>query len=378
MAMIKRTFYAADMVDGGARTEYAHKTPSQLLADIIDIGGGNLDFGASEMREFGRIMPEKMVGVSYGSRGEAVIKSYSRNDFLGAGTNGSTISGSGIVDILVGDTIMEGAMAYTCARQVVKTIRMRTETETVPFFTSRKYASQKAPGAEMEDLAQDLGKSLLQAKVYSFTSGLDKGLLQDASGDLKASVLKEMGGGMEMTIDRLVLSALLDNAGQTADAATADDALKAFAFARGKIGKEGFIANAAIVSPMAMAYMMNKLYIPAYNEVAQNMALSSAPDGGLVTSWLGLKIGQSGVQPNGTKTAYDWGSANDYGGVVFDNTKIGVLGIREDMNFSEFDNITKYLLNPCLVSRFDFAVSKDAVKTGRNNLKSACLIKETA
>ena len=373
-SIVKRTFFGADAIPGMSRIEYATSSPGRLLADFIDIGGGNTELSDRELHEFCRIMPERMTGIDYTSKGRIAFKSYSRADFLGTGTNGSTIAGSGIVPILVGDTIMSGAMAYVAARDVVKVIRMKTETETLPFFTKRQYASSKAPATDMVDIAQDMGKALMQVKTYGLTAGLDKGLIADASGDVISSVLSEMGGTMEQTIDRVVLKALLTDVSESQASATAVDALSTLGLARGTVGSNGFVPTGALVNPMFMAHAMNKMYVPAYNETAQNRALGGSPN---ITDWLGLKIGQSGVNP-GASATWGWGTAAYVGGIVIDANHIGALGLREDMVFEEFDNVTKYLMNPTLTSRFCWATAKDADKSGRTNVKAACLLTETA
>lgn len=370
--IVKSANFAADIIPGGASREYQYKSPGRLLADLYNVDHGNLDFSSEQLKDVVRIMPATMVGVSYSNaQGEARVQEFKTADFLGAGSNGSSVAGSGIVPILVADTVMAGAMKYTCMRDLVKTIRMKTETETVPFFTARTYADVKAPGAQMKDLAEDIGKALLRTKTYSVMAGLDKGLIKDASGDIVSSVLEEMGGTMELTLDRKVLSTVLDAASGTVTAATTADALSSLGLARGTVGNAGYIADSAAVNPLYMAYAANKMFVPAYNEIAQQAANGN----GLIVNWLGMKIGQSGVAPNGTNTAWAWGTTNDIGAVVFDATKIGMLGIREDMEFAEFDNVTKYLNDETLTSRFDFVAAVDSDKPKRNNKAAACLVK---
>jgi hypothetical protein len=371
-----RGFFAADMIPGNANKTYSYQKPGEILARLVDIGQGNLELDHRQMAEFASGMPEVMTGVDFSSKGEMKFKSYTKNDFLGTGTNGSSIAGSGIVSILAADTIMEGAMPFVSARKVVKTLNMRTETETVPFFTSRRYLKAKSSGADATDLAENLGKAILQAETYSVTCGLDKGLLKDASGDLTASVLKEMGGSMEMTLDRLVVSGLLATSDTVEASVAADDALSGLLFARGQVGANGFMPSGAICTPMFMAKALAKAVIPAYNENAQALQLGS----GAVNRWFGMELGESGITADADKTSekWGWGAANDNGAIVLDNTRAGVLGIRADMEFEEFDNITKYILNPVLTSRFAWVSAADIAKTTRTNAKAVVRVTRSA
>lgn len=377
-SVLKRTFFAADSIHGV--NQYQYEKPSDILARIINIDRGNLDFSSDDMKKVCRLLPDKMTGFCANSKGAIDFGTYKVNkadgtikaDYdIGTGVAGSTIAGSGIVSILAMDTIMEGAMPFLAARKSCTVYNMRTEMETMPFFTPRTSMKARAPLSDVQDIAQNMGKAVMQAKPYGLTCSVGKEILADASGDIMASILREMGATMEITLDTLVISTMLDNASSTTSTVAQTDALKGFNKARGLVGKNGFRPTSALVSPMFLTDMISN-YIPSYNETAQKFL-----DSGELPKFVGLDIGESGITSTATST-WDWGTSAYVGGMVFDKTRSGAIGIREDMKVEEFDNVTKVLINPVLTSRFTYTPAKDADKTGRTNKDATVLIVQSS
>lgn len=351
----KTSDFAANAIPGVA--QYGKAAPSTLLKAIMSVDDGNLDFSAEQTRRIVDMMPERMVGMKANTKGALEFSVYKMADFLSpTGPAGSSIKGSGIVDILVADTIMEGAMPYTSARNVLETWRVSTSATQVPFFTARKGAKAVAPNADAEDLAQSIGKKLAQVKDYKLMCTLDKGLLADASIDIKAAAIKEMGASMEITLDQEAVSNCITNAYGTAVSVAAADALKGLNQARGQIGKNGFRATGALIAPMFEAYALNSMAVPAYNDRAQGVG-----ENGSLIRFAGLELGADG------STGLDWGTSTNVGAVVVDKTHAAHIIIREDMTLAEFDNITKYALQPTVVSRFCVAEPIDDNKATINN-----------
>jgi hypothetical protein len=317
-------------------------------------------------------MPEYLVGFTNTTKGDYEIKRYKTADFVGQGAAGSTILGSGITNILAVDAIMEGAMPFVCCRNVCNTIRMGSGVMTMPFWTSKKYVKVKSASADAQDLAENMGKALMQTDEYALTAGIAKELIRDCSGDIVASVLREMGGCMEATLDRVCISGLLATSSATEATGAAADALKLLASARGKVGTAGFVANSAIVHPEFVASMITT-YIPAYNTTSQSILDGS----GNITKFIGLNIGESAIEGSGTEV-FGWGATNENGAIVFDRDRAGSLGIREDMVVEEFDNVTKVMLNPLIRSSFCWTSATDGTKTGRTNKEAVVRVTRNA
>ena len=357
--------FAANAIPG--INQYDHAAPSTLLKAIMSVDDGNLDFSAEQTKRIVDMMPERMVGMKANSKGALEFSIYKTADFLApSGPAGSSIKGSGIVDILVADTIMEGAMPFTSARNILEVWRVGTSATQVPFFSARKGAKAIAPNADAADLSETIGKKLAITEDYKLTCTLDKGLLADASVDIKAAAIREMGASMEIALDQKAVSNCITNAFGTAVSVASTDALKGLNQARGQIGKNGFRATGALIAPMFEASALNSMAVPAYNERAQNVGEYAD-----LIRFAGLELGPDG------STGLDWGTSNNVGAIVVDKRHAAHIIIREDMTLSEFDNITKYAIQPTVVSRFCVAEPVDDSKSTINNKGATVLVKNS-
>lgn len=339
---------------------YDRASPSQLLKSIMAVDNGNLDFSKEETENLLKFMPDTMVGMKANKRGALEFSTYTKADFLAPnGPAGTTIKGSGIVDILVADTIMEGAMPYTAARNVLEVWRAKSGAEQIPFFTSRKAAKAIAPNGDAADLAESMGVVTAIPKEYKLTCSLDKGILADSSVDVKAAAIREMGASMEIALEQEAVDVCLANAYGTATSVATADALKGLNLARGQVGKLGFRATGALLAPMFEANALNSMAVPAYNDRAQAVGENAS-----LLRFAGMDLGVSGA------TGLDWGTATNVGALVVDKSHAPHIIMREDMTLGEFDNVTKYSEQPTVISRFCVVAP---VETKKQDNKGACI-----
>jgi hypothetical protein len=324
---------------------YDRQSPSQLLKSIMaaEKATGSLDFSAEMTEKILAHMPEHVVGMKANGRGALEFSEYKRADFLSpTNPTGATITGAGLVPILVSDTVMEGAMPYCSARNVLEVWRTTAGAQQVPFFTARKAAKAVAPNADAVDLAEGIGKALAIPEEYKLMCTMDKGLLQDASVDIKAAAIKEMGAALEIALNQKAVDVCLANAYGTNTSANTADALKGLNLARGQIGKNGFRATGALIAPMFEAYALNAMAVPAYNDRAQGVGENAN-----LLRFAGLDLGVDG------SNGIDWGTSGDIGAIVVDKSHAPHIILRQDMSLDIFDNLTKYAEQPVAVSRFD-------------------------
>ena len=356
----KTSDFAANAIPGV--NQYAHAGPSTYLKAVMAMDNGNLEFSADQTERLMRLMPESMVGMKTNSRGALEFSVMKKADFLSpSNPAGTSVKGSGVVDILVADTIMEGAMPYTSARNILEVWRAKSGAEQIPFFSARKGAKSVAPNADALDLAETIGKKLAVVKEYKLMCTLDKGILADASVDVKAAAIKEMGASMEIALDQEAVTNLLTYCYGTDVTATAGNSLKGLNTARGQIGKNGYRATGALMAPMFEADALNAMAVPAYNDRAQAVGENAS-----LIRFAGMDLGVDG------STGIDWASANDIGALVVDKFHSSHIIIREDMTMGDFDNVTKYAEQPTVVSRFCVAEPVDSDKASINN-KGACV-----
>lgn len=349
----KTTDFAANMCPEARM--YANSTPEDLFKVIAsaDRENGSLDFSKEMTERIMQFMPEKMVGMKANSKGALEFSVYTKADFLSpTGAAGSTIKGSGIIDVLTTDLVMSGAMPFTSARNILETWRVDTGAVQVPFFTPRVAAKAVAPNADAVDLAQNMGKALAEPEEYKLMCTLDKGILADASVDIMAAAIKEMGAAMEIALDQKAIDVCLANAYATATSVATADALKGLNLARGQVGKNGFRATGALIAPLFEAYALNSMAVPAYNDRAQGVGENAS-----LVRFAGLDLGPDG------STGLDWGTSTNVGALVVDKTHAPHIIMRDDLSLSDFDNVTKYARQPTLVSRFTVVAATETKKT---------------
>lgn len=354
--------YAGNSIPCGM---YAQSSPSTLLSRILAVDNGNLEFSKEQTENLMKFMPDKMVGLKANKRGALEFSTYTKADFLSpTGAAGTSVKGSGVVDILAADTVVEGAQPYMSARKVLEVWRAQGGAEQIPFFTARKGAKKSAPNADADDLAESIGKVLAVPQEYKLMCTLDKGLLQDASVDVKTAAIKEMGASMEIALEQEAVDVSIANAYTTATSVATADALKGLNLARGQVGKNGFRASGALIAPMFEAYALNSMAVPAYNERAQDVGENAS-----LLRFAGLDLGVSGA--NGL----DWGTSNNIGAIVVDRTHGPHIIMREDLTLGEMDNITKFAYQPTVISRFCVVAPVEAKRA--DNKGATVLVKNS-
>ena len=362
----KTSDFAANAIPGVRM--YENAKPSDYLKMIMAVDNGNLDFSAEQTERLLARMPETMVGIKANSRGALEFSALKKADFLSpSNPAGSSVKGSGLVEILTSDTIMEGAMPYTSARNILEVWRAKSGAEQIPFFSARKAAKSVAPNADAIDLAETIGKKLAVVKEYKLMCTLDKGILADASVDIKAAAFREMGASMEIALDQEAVTNLLTYCYGTDTTATAGNSLKGLNNARGQVGKNGFRATGALMAPMFEADALNAMAVPAYNDRAQAVGENAS-----LIRFAGMDLGCDG------STGLDWANANDIGAIVVDKFHSSHIILREDMTTADFDNVTKYALQPTVVSRFCVAEPVDSDKSSVNNKGATVRVKLTS
>ena len=371
----KMAFYAAEQA--GLRNQYSEVPASKQLELMLSVENGRYEKDAVKA-----MLPERMTAMSFdGGKGEAHLTIKKTADFFvpGSGVENTTVSGMGVIPILVADTIMEGAYPNVCAREALNVRNMNSNVETVPFFTAKSYVPISAPGADAYDLMQNVGHFTLKAARHTLKASLGKELIKDAQPDIAASVLKEMGGSMELTINRECYSNIITKQSNTAltvgTAGTGGTTeMPAVMVAASTVDKAGFRADTCVAIPMFWGRMMGNL-IPAYNVMAQQQVE------------LSRKFNYGGINFHKMGSAMDtdvaaaatypitYGTSGSYGAFVYEKNRIGMLGLREDMIAEEFDDVVKYLTVPVLTSRFNWGFATDENTSSITNAKAFVMLK---
>lgn len=380
-------YFAAEAGEWGAK-QYEHVGPGEQLEMVVRMMSGQAS--ARQIEQYARRLPEVMAYADFDAAGFARMREVKTKDlsFIGpaSGVGSSTVKGLGVVPILAGDAVMEGAAPMVCAREVVKKRNMQSSVESMPFFTSSVYLKPNSPGSEATDIAQDIGKNMLKCKTFRSMAKVSKELVRDSVTNIKSDALREMGKSHEMTINRYVFTELANFAGNTVGiAASGSDEtnmIDGVLRAQSEIADDGFVADKAVLWPRPHKEVFSKL-VPMYNIGAQEQVEGSRPlkYGGLEFYYTSVSAAAAN-EISGITTAYSfgWGTAStaktssSIGALVLDSSRSGELGILEEMEFEEFSDPIKYLEAPIINMRWDFKTAVDDQDSSRTNANAVAAV----
>ncbi|OPX65648.1 MAG: hypothetical protein A4E30_00319 [Methanomassiliicoccales archaeon PtaB.Bin215] len=379
-------FYFANEAGEAASHQYDRLGPGKQLEMVVRMLSGNAT--ARQIRQFTAQLPEVMAFAEFDNGGYANIREVHKKDvadFVGptGGVGASTIKGLGLIPVLAADAIMEGAAPKVCARDCLKKRTMNGPMESMPFFTSAVYLKPSAPGSEAVDIAQDLGMAMLNCKTFRAKATLSKELVKDSVSNIKSDALNEIGKTHEMTINRYCFTQIADFTGTDVGVASSGsdetNAIDAVLRSQSNIADYGFDADTAVLWPRLHKEVFSKL-VPMYNPYAMEQVEGVRPlrYGGVSAAPANeIYVGTSAIS---TAYSFGWGTtstskaAASIGGLVFDSTRVGELGILEELEVEEFSDPIKYLECPIANMRWDFKAAKDANRTGRTNTYCASAI----
>ena len=108
------------------------------------------------------------IGTAQAAPSSREVKKTDILEFVGpsGGQGASTVKGLGLVPLLAGDAIMEGAAPEVCAREFFERQEVNGPNESMPFFTSTPYLKANPVGSEANDIAEDIGMGMLNCQTF--------------------------------------------------------------------------------------------------------------------------------------------------------------------------------------------------------------------
>lgn len=375
-------YFAAEAGEFGAH-QYDHIGPGRQLEMVVRMLEGRAT--PRQIEAYKRRLPEVMAYAEWDGNGRAVLKEVKTSavDFVGPGgeQSASTVKGLGLVPLLAGDAIMEGASPHVCAREFFERQTMTSPNESMPFFTSTPYLKANAVGSEANDIAEDVGKNMLKCQSFRAMAKLGKELVEDSAANIKSAALKEIGKAQEMTLNRHGFTKLIDFAGRDVSygaSGNATNMVDAVLYARAGILKDGFTPNKVVLWPTG-EYLFFKQLNPYYNPLAQELVEKAGPIRfGKMDYYMTAVSAGAAYEVGSISTAYTFDgattstskAAGSIYAMVADTDRCGRLGILEDLELVDWEDPIKYLEVPIVNTRWDFAMAADDQLTGRTNAYS--------
>lgn len=258
------------------------------------------------------------------------------------------IEGSTLVQSEMYRTVVEGAEPQKCFRNVIPSVKMTSNSMTVPLGETGSYASEVGEGAEIPLATQDYGSRTLSVKKYGVRPVITKEMIEDSQFGLVELEARKAGYKIENTFNQKWLTTLLDNAGNEHDTAGSNQGIKAVAAAIALNKIDGFESTHLIVSPGMEGSVLGEFVPNSYYGTQDVMA-------GRWPEMCGLKVDVCGATD--ASATYTWAYAADsnIGGLVIDAYNAGLTGMRRDLTIEEYDDPIHDLKGMSVTMRFAYS-----------------------
>lgn len=297
--------------------------------------------GPAERKQLSEMLPKKMRAYQDGK----VYEIDNVREFILS----TDLEGSGLVQYEIDATVKKGAVKAKCVREALPILRMNTDTMRVPYGNGEQSPPTVKEGAEFPAMYQDYAYVTLEAVKRGWHVPVSEELIMDGKFDIIAIELEKAGRNLEYQLNEMVISAMLDAAGNEHDCTGSNLGVKAVVGAKTLVDADGFNADKGILHPQAYGQVFSD-FVPSYNAQAQGILES-----GKLPMIAGVTPYVCSV-PDVSST-YTWGYAADgnIGMLVFDSGNAGFIGIREDVTIKAFEQPLKMLQSPIVYARWDFA-----------------------
>lgn len=259
---------------------------------------------------------------------------------------------SSLIQAEMYSTVLQGARQAQCFRQAIPTFQMKSKQLTFPYGSTGAYANKTGEGAEARIGNQDYATLTFTAEKYTVRPVISDEMIADSLYDAMALEIEYAGTALENSLNQVMLTELLDGAGNEYDCdvggtpTIADAGVKAVANAIGLIKADGFLPDTLILSPQAEALIMAEFVPTGY--VGAEAAMS-----GRLPTMLGLRTFACGVADASTSYAWEYDSDGDIGMLVYDSKKAGGIGMRQDVTVKTQPDIARGLQDIVVSARFD-------------------------
>ena len=245
---------------------------------------------------------------------------------------------SGLVQAQVMDTLMEGANFEKCVRELLPITPCNSDTFYIPLRGARtSYWPEVAQAVAFPILNQDYGVASGSVKKYGGRPLISNEMVNDGKFDLIAAEMLWAGACGENTLNRLVVTELLDSANNEMDTTGSSGwtGIKAIssAVSLGKV--DGFRYDRILLAPDAEA-TIGREYLPVGSYWPTSESQGFMTKGAGLGTILGMR---SGVWAGGdSSSTYTWGYGTDgYIGMLLLQANAGVgIAMRQDISAEEY------------------------------------------
>jgi HK97 family phage major capsid protein len=259
------------------------------------------------------------------------------------------IEGADLVAVEFYNTVLEGANAMKCYRNVAPIFKMNSDVLNVPYGpTITSAITPIAEGAEVPVNVGVYAKKTFTAQKYGLRPLITDELIEDSKYDVIAMEVARVGQRLELGLDQQMhLEYVTDATATSGDCGgSGANMLSAISSAMAGIDGAGFKANAIVLCPVMFGALRASL--AGTGSYQQNNFINGAP----MAQLYGLPVYVSGHTP---ASAANWRftTNDDIGALVLDTTASGGIGMRKDITVENFRDPIHGLQNVVATMRYD-------------------------
>jgi len=259
------------------------------------------------------------------------------------------IEANTLIQEKVGNYVVEGAKPFVCAREVSPIINVKANAYRHLKGAAGTYAPMVGEGAEIPHANQDYGHVDVPIYKYGVNAAITEEMIEDGLVDAMMLELKYAGEAVENTFNQVLITKLLDGAGNEHDCAGASLGRSAIITAKGLVEADHFRPDTIIMHP-EMANIVLKDYATAYTETGEAILQK-----GMLPTVGGMRPFVCGVADATDSYVWEYNSDTDIGGLVFQKDAASVIAMNRDTTVKEMKDPVHDLINLPVTIRFGAA-----------------------
>ncbi len=249
-------------------------------------------------------------------------------------------------------TVLEGAEPNKVMRGVVRSVPMRSNTQTFTLGESGSVLSKVAEGAELPSNNQVYTPVTMTSYKYGEKGIISNELIEDSLFDIMALEVAKAGARAENTLNHVCLTKLIDDAGNEHDCGNSNLGAKAVMGALKEMRADGYNGTAIIGCADAEYQLMLDTQMSYANQFGNATVIQS----GTIPRFLGMpfyRYDAFDTTYNSATYTWDYDSDGDIGMVVLDAPRMSALiGMKRDITVKDYDDPIRDIKGAALTMRF--------------------------
>lgn len=255
------------------------------------------------------------------------------------------------------NTVIEGSKPAMCYRELIQILPMKAKQKVLDYGTTVSYLSEVKSGAPSPMLVDKPTVVTFAAKTYRARPAITQDLVDDMDVDAIEMNLRFAGASAEYTLNKVCHDVLLLGCTTSYDGGGSGAAgLSGIGYSISKLkaaGWDGRLGYAVVAEPTYWGKVMSECLPTAAYTTLNAPSLGSMIQSNVVQLWPNVRMGSYGGTYGGGTYTWRYTTDNDIGCIVFDRYAAGMLGMRQDITLTRYDQPIDDIANILLKMRID-------------------------